>query len=97
MTPDFLASLSHTRRGRIAVHDARHTLAQASRQVLELDALARVLGALDQLELAERELVAGARDQGATWEAIGQVYGVTRQAAFKRFGGGSEVDSERAS
>ena len=31
------------------------------------------------------ELVAGARSQGASWQAIGDVLGVSRQAAFKRF------------
>ena len=97
MGHDFLSALVAARRGRLAILDARKTLAQASHQVLELDALAKVLGALDQLELAERELVAGSRLEGATWQQIADVYGVTRQAAFKRFSGGSEVDSERAS
>ena len=77
--------------------DARNTLRRGISHPLALDALAHVLGALDMLELAQRELVAAARENGPTWEQVGNVYGVTRQAARQRFGGGPEVDSERAS
>jgi hypothetical protein len=35
----------------------------------------------------ERKVVWSARDQAMTWAAIGEVYGVSRQAAQQRFGG----------
>ena len=95
--PDYLASLEHAVAGRRALLDARENLTKGMRQAHPLDAVAHVLGSLDMLELAERRLVEAARLQGSTWEQIGAVFGVTRQAAFQRFGGGSEVDSERAS
>ena len=95
--PDYLAALEHAAAGRRALLDARENLTKGLRQAHPLDAVAHVLGSLDMLELAERRLVEAARLQGSTWEQIGAVFGVTRQAAFQRFGGGSEVDSDRAS
>jgi hypothetical protein len=35
----------------------------------------------------ERAVVWSARDQAMTWAAIGEVYGISRQAAQQRFGG----------
>lgn len=70
--------------------DARKNLTRVLRVPLAADALAHVLGAMDMLEQAERSLVAAAREQGSTWEQIGDVLGVTRQAARQRFMGGDE-------
>lgn len=42
--------------------------------------------ALDQAERGLRDAVRSAREAGRTWQEIADVLGVTRQAAFKRFG-----------
>ena len=50
--------------------------------------LARVAVAVMQVQAAERSLdaaVAAARESGHTWQAIGDVLGMTRQGALKRF------------
>lgn len=39
-----------------------------------------------ELDRAEQEAVNMARDAGVTWEQIGKALGVTRQAAYMRFG-----------
>ena len=41
---------------------------------------------LDHARIALDEAVAAARADGASWQAIGQVLGMSRQAVFKRFG-----------
>lgn len=51
-------------------------------------ALAKIAVAQIRLRAAERELdeaVMAARDVGLSWQAIGDVLGVTRQGANKRF------------
>lgn len=51
-------------------------------------ALAKIAVAQIRLRAAERELdeaVMAARDAGLSWQAIGDVLGVTRQGANKRF------------
>lgn len=57
---------------------------------MELDeALALVTEADGRLKLATGELEAAvqrARDEGATWAQVGEALGVTRQAAWQRFG-----------
>lgn len=53
------------------------------------DVLSDVGGAQRDLDRAERSLsdaVHRAREHGHTWQEIGDVLGVSRQAAFKRFG-----------
>lgn len=57
------------------------------------DSLAQLGHAQAALEQAERELgaaVGAARAQGATWQQVADVLGVSRQAAFKRFGRASD-------
>ena len=49
-----------------------------------LQASAAVRRGVDALQA---ELVATARDEGASWAAIGAALGVTTQAAHQRFGG----------
>jgi hypothetical protein len=49
----------------------------------------RIVAAATALQDAEEELhsaVAAARDAGDTWDMIGVALGVTRQAAYQRFG-----------
>lgn len=49
----------------------------------------RVIAASEAVEVAQGELVAAvaaARAAGDTWDAIGVALGVSRQAAFQRFG-----------
>lgn len=55
----------------------------------EDDWTGRIRLAIDLQTAAEdvtRVIVQHARSQGATWQAIGDALGVTRQAAFQRFG-----------
>lgn len=41
---------------------------------------------IERMEVLQRESVAAARAQGCSWDSIGQVFGVSRQAAQQRFG-----------
>lgn len=52
-----------------------------------LDRLARCGRARDETERRLREAATAAREAGATWEQVGQMLGVSRQAACERFGG----------
>ena len=59
----------------------------------------RIRNAHELTRLADRrlhELVAEAHRSGTSWQAIGEALGVSRQAAFKRFGA-DEVSDESAS
>lgn len=92
-----ISPYSHTVIAHEILSDAAKLLRIARSKVYPLETLSRVAGVLEMLETAERKLVAGARQDGATWEDIASALGVTRQAATQRFGGGSAIDSERAS
>lgn len=48
----------------------------------QIDAARRLREAAEELETAA---IAGARKGGATWSAIGAVYGLTKQGAQQRF------------
>lgn len=50
-----------------------------------LDALKELSDAGSKLESLVRERVAAARRDGATWEAIGESLGMTRQAAWEYY------------
>ena len=39
-----------------------------------------------RIEQAQRETVGAARRAGATWQQVGDAFGITRQAAQQRFG-----------
>lgn len=49
--------------------------------------LERAAAGLRAQELSVRIAVSAARDAGCTWEEVGSVWGITRQAAQQRFGG----------
>jgi hypothetical protein len=49
------------------------------------DQVARMRKARDELDTAERVMVANLRVEGWTWQDIGDLYGTTRQAAQMRF------------
>lgn len=58
--------------------------------------LRRIIAATEAVERSEHELhaaVAAARAAGDTWDAIGAALGVSRQAAYQRFGRGSSISS----
>lgn len=40
-----------------------------------------------ELPEALRQVVGAMRDDGRSWAEVGRAFGVTRQAAYKRFGG----------
>ncbi|MFZ0324425.1 MAG: hypothetical protein WAN48_09875 [Actinomycetes bacterium] len=42
------------------------------------------------LDTAERDAVKRGRNDGMTWAWIGEIFGVTRQAAHERFGGAND-------
>jgi hypothetical protein len=54
----------------------------------------RIIAAAERVDEAEGELraaVKAARDAGDTWAVIGLALGVSRQAAFQRFGQGDKA------
>jgi len=60
----------------------------------------RIRDTHDLIGLADRrlhELVGEARRAGTSWQAIGEALGVSRQAAFKRFGADDTPDAAAAS
>lgn len=55
----------------------------------------RIIAAADAVQHAESELrtaVAAARAAGDTWDAIGVALGISRQAAYQRFGKAAQSD-----
>lgn len=51
-----------------------------------LDAIAFIQGAASEIGDGMQAAVERAREAGSTWAEVGQVLGITRQAAFQRFG-----------
>jgi len=66
-------------------------LAQDARAHLELVALSRAARAETEVLLAAA--VGSARGAGCTWEQVGAVLGMTRQAAQQRYGRGTRSDA----
>jgi hypothetical protein len=66
----------------------RRVTAAAGKRVGEADVedLAELIGIQKDLDAAIGRAVAGLRDDGYTWQSIGDALGVTRQAAFMRWG-----------
>lgn len=58
----------------------------AAHQVRALSGLREAHDALRRSELQVQDLVSTARKLGISWQAIGSVLGVSRQAAWERFG-----------
>ena len=59
--------------------------ALSDEQANPLDAIAFIQGAADELGEGMQAAVRRARDSGRTWAEVGQVLGMSRQAAFQRF------------
>lgn len=53
------------------------------------DALERLTAARRTLEATETDLVMLMRSGGTPWQQIGDLFGITRQAAQQRYGAGS--------
>lgn len=54
-----------------------------------LRALAAAIELVEVAGQAQRTIFAAARDRGASWSTVGGILGITRQAAYQRFGQGS--------
>ena len=52
-----------------------------------LASLPRLAAAQQQVELSLKGGVARLREQGVTWQRIGEAFGMTRQSAWERFSG----------
>lgn len=52
----------------------------------DLEVLARAVAAFEAARLALENAVSGALDHGASWSEIGGLLGISRQAAFHRYG-----------
>jgi DNA-directed RNA polymerase specialized sigma24 family protein len=57
-----------------------------SRREDAYEVLAHVQAALADLHEAERGAVTLYREQGASWADVGAAYGISKQAAWERFG-----------
>ncbi len=82
--------------GKSLVSHARF-LARLLDRVAQPTVLMGVAAAVKLSDLAHQtlsELVAQARRMGYTWQQIGDVLGVTRQAAFQRFGQSEEPSGD---
>jgi hypothetical protein len=66
----------------------RRMIRAYGRRVAEADEvdLSTMVELRDQVEAAIAEAVAGQRKNGASWARIGAGLGITRQAAFQRYG-----------
>lgn len=57
-----------------------------------LASLPRLATAQKQVELSLKDGVTRLREQGVTWQRIGEAFGITRQSAWERFSGVPELD-----
>lgn len=67
-------------------------LAAAEGVLARLDAIRRLR---ERAETLEAELVVAARADGASWTAIGGLYGMTKQGAQQRFGPATKARRRR--
>jgi hypothetical protein len=79
-TPSLLASLLARVQGLAASVHGRHDRSST------LAAVQRAAGMKADLEAVLAALVTDARDAGATWQEVGDVMSISRQAAYQRFG-----------
>lgn len=63
----------------------------------DVEDLAEMAGVLEALQEAIQVAVDGQRAAGASWADIGRAFGITKQSAHGRFGGGREDEVLRAS
>jgi hypothetical protein len=70
------------------LHMLRRMTAAAGKRVSEADAadLAELISIRADLDAAIQRAVDGLREDGYTWESIGQATGTTRQAAHMKWG-----------
>lgn len=68
---------------------------RAAVRTLAVEAIARALEAVRWKELELAATVAAARNFGASWAAVAQALGISRQAAWARFGAPHDDASER--
>jgi hypothetical protein len=59
---------------------------QAAGIVADIDQLANLAGLAADVDAAITEAVAGCRANGYSWADVGDVLGITRQAAYQRYG-----------
>lgn len=64
--------------------DPSQLVRRAQNKELPFSALPAIAELRDYLSTLEMELVAYARDKGATWEEIAGAMGITRQALYQR-------------
>ena len=57
-------------------------IAQNRMPTKPIEALRELVRAINECDVLKRETVAAAREAGATWEAIGEALGITRQSAW---------------
>jgi hypothetical protein len=70
------------------LHMLRRIVAAAGKRVGDADAedLAELISIRNDLDRAIQRAVDGLREDGYTWESIGQATGTTRQAALMKWG-----------
>lgn len=64
--------------------DAVQLVRRAQNKELPFSALPAIAELRKHLEQLEMEIVAYARDKGATWDEIAEAMGITRQALYQR-------------
>ena len=92
--PDVRTSLTPKRAGRVRENDeyaafARRVLRAYARRIADgdIEALTLMVILADDLDDATRQAIDGLRESGYSWAEIGSRLGITRQAAWQRWGG----------
>lgn len=62
-----------------------------TKEVTTIQQIVRVQGQIRGLELQRQRLIAAARDERVTWQAIADALGVSRQAAWESYARGRQV------
>ena len=91
--PGVNGSLTAKRRWRVVENDeyaafARRVLRAYARRVADgdVEALTLMLGLSAEIDIAISQVVTGLREFGYSWAEIGARLGITRQAAWQRWG-----------
>ena len=92
--PDVKTPLTPKRPGRVRENDeyaafARRVLRAYARRIADgdIEALTLMVDLADDLDDATRQAIDGLRASGYSWAEIGSRLGITRQAAWQRWGG----------